>query len=79
MAKIPQKKPYIIKVEGMAPVILEYRVMAENEDRAYQVFDKQPYLLQLFNPPQVDKARVRKIRVSIRSQFTNIINWVKSF
>lgn len=78
--KTPKKKnPYIIRVEGMAPITMELRVLAEDEDEAFEIFEKYPHRVQHLGPPQPNLNKLIKKRVAIKNMYTSIINWVKNF
>ena len=75
----PQRKEFIIRVEGLIPAVVEYKVMAYTEDDAYKTFDKDPYLLNLVSPPKILPGKIIKKKISIRSSFSTLITWMKQF
>lgn len=58
-------KNYIVKVEGLIPVTVEYRVTAESEREAYDQIKKMPKLPD--SPPRIYSTKFLKtISVSAR-------------
>ncbi len=77
--KPKQKQYYSIKVEGLAPIIAEFRVLAEDEEEAYRMFEKQPYMVQPLSPPKPDMRKLIKKKITIKNMLTNMIGFVRSF
>jgi len=76
------KKPkqwYQIMVEGEVPIVVYYRVFAEDEDAAFDILERQPHMLQLDSHPKPELRRVKKRKVSIKNLLTGWINWVRTF
>lgn len=74
-----QSKPFVVRIEGQAPVVVEYRVYAEDEDEAFEIIDKFPFKGQLLGPPKPDITRLQKKKVAIKNLFTSMINWTRTF
>ena len=79
MAHIKPKKKYLVRVEGIAPVIAEYEVLAENEEEAVQLLERQPHLQKLREKPNIDLPHMRKYRLSVKDLLTGMIGLRKSF
>lgn len=77
--KKPEKQWYSVRVEGMAPVTVEYRVYAENEDDAFNIFQTSPQYVQLQDRPRIDHRKIIKKRVVIKNLLTGMINWIRQF
>ena len=75
----PIKKKYKIKVEGMAPVSVQYDIWAHNENEAYYILDKQPHLLKLRERPNIDLPRMKKVSVQITNLLNGLVEFVKRF
>lgn len=72
-----QKQWFQVRIEGMAPVTVEYRVMALDEDEAFQLVEQGRALP--LDKPRVDTRRLQKSKVLIKNLFTGWINWVRNF
>jgi hypothetical protein len=79
MARTAPKKKYLVRVEGIAPIIAEYEVWAENEEDAARLLDTQPHLQKLRDRPNIDLPRMRKFRLSVKDLMTGMIGLRKSF
>lgn len=73
------KKYFEVKLEGMAPVILTYRIYAENEEEAYKIIDKSPHMAKLTSQPIIDMPRVRRRKISIKDLTTGLISFIRNF
>lgn len=83
MASKKQEKPkvpqhYILKVEGIAPVIAEYRVLAIDEDDALEQFKKGKIVRQEA-PIRILPHQIKPKKISVRDQLTGLINRIKNF
>ncbi len=72
------KQRYVIVVEGLAPVKAEFQVMAEDEHEALKMLDN-PRLLTLRQRPDVDLARLRRQKATIKEGLSSLIKMVKNF
>ena len=75
MAAAKQKRWYLVKVEAIAPVIVEFRVNASSPDEAFQMVDKAPQQAELVAKPQIDFRRLKKIRAMVRDSLSGV--WIK--
>lgn len=76
-----QKSYFNVKIEGTAPIVVEYRVLAEDEDMAFEMIDKRHMIsgVQQLGPPHVDLRKINKKRVTIKNIMTGMINWMRNF
>ena len=77
--KPKQKQWFVVRVEGLAPVIVEYRVFAESEQEAFDTANRSPTQTHLNSPPKIDLPRMKKIKASVKSMTSSFINWTKTF
>jgi hypothetical protein len=73
------KKKYLIKVEGLAPVMATFEVWAEDEEQAAQIFEKQPNLVKLRERPFIDLPHMHKRKVSVQDLLTGMMKVIRSF
>lgn len=78
-AEIKKKQAFVIKVEGLIPASVDFRVMAEDEDEAYEIYENSPHLAKALNPPKILPGKIIKKRITIKSALSVFTNWVKSF
>ena len=74
-----QKNWFIVRIEGIAPVIVEYRVHAFDEDEAFDIINQRPQQAKLQSQPRIDFVRIKKLRVSIKNLLTGAANWMRRF
>ena len=74
--EIPQKKPYTVKLEVMAPVELTYRVWAENAEQAITLFQT---MGQLSSPPKPILSRRKNIKATVYKYGTIMIEFIKKY
>ena len=67
-------KSYVVKVEGLVPVTVEYRVNAESEQEAFEKIKKMPKLPDM--PPRVFSTNFLKI-MSASARDVLSYAWVK--
>lgn len=79
MAEFNKKYWFSVRVEGIAPITVEYRIFAENEDEAFQTVEKLNYSSMLAGPPQPQLHKIQKKKVLIKNILTGMINWIRHF
>lgn len=79
MTEEKQPKPFIIQVDGLIPAQVSFKVMAENEDEAFKIFESQPHLAQPMGPPKPTPGNIIKKKVQIRSAISALTTWVRNF
>lgn len=77
-----QKKYFSVKLQANAPIIIEYRVFAKDEDDAYKIAESQ--LINnshgmMIRPPKIDFSRIKKNKIEIKDLITGLIVWQKLF
>lgn len=77
--KPKQKHWYQITVEGIAPVKLQFRVFADSEDNAFEIYSKNPSMAPMDGRPHIELRQLNKKRVTIKNLITGMINWIKVF
>ena len=77
----PKKKRWFrVRLEGVAPVVVEFQAFAEDEDQAFEMVEKKSLgYVQMLEKPSVDIAKMKKSRVLIKDLTTGLINWVRKF
>lgn len=75
--KPKQKQWFQIMIDGDAPVNVQFRVFAEDEDQAFEMFEKG--MVQMDGRPQIDVRRMRKRKVSIKNLLNGLISWTRQF
>lgn len=73
----PQKHYYDITVEVLAPVTLSYRAYAENTEEALALAEK--LTLPLRRPPLIHFARAKKLKATIYTAGSSLIQLVKNY
>lgn len=71
------KKFYEITAEGTVPIVMKLRIFAEDEEQAYNIFNKYPHQVTLLGH-KIDFKRLNKRKITIKDLQTNIINFVKN-
>lgn len=74
----PQKRRYVLMVEGMVPVKLLFETWAFDENEALKQLDN-PQLIRLKDKPDIDIPRVRRRKVQVKDGITSLIKIVKNF
>ena len=77
--KPKQKQWFLIYVEGIAPVKAQFRVFAEDEEKAFETLERNPHLTQMDGRPHIDLKRINQRKISIKNLMTGMINWVRKF
>lgn len=77
-----QKKYFSVKLQAVAPIIIEYRIFAEDEDEAHKIAESQ--LINnshgmMIRAPKIDFSRIRKNKIEIKDLLTGIVTWQKLF
>lgn len=72
-----EKKWFEIKVEGIVPITITYRVFTEDEDKAFEEYMQGKATL--LEKPRLDLRQIKRRRVSIRNITSALFNWVKKF
>jgi len=75
----PKKSWFLVRMEGTAPVVMQFRVLAENEDEAFKMVETRPDQIWPQGPPDVNMKHMQKRKVSIKNTLTGMINWVRNF
>lgn len=75
--KPKQKQWFLITIEGNAPVSVQFRAFAEDEDQAFDMFEKG--MVQMDGRPQIDVRRIHKRKVSIKNLLNGLISWTRQF
>lgn len=73
------KQKFIVQVEGIAPFVAQYEVWAEDEEKAAEIFETQPWTLKLRDRPFIDLPRMRRKKLSVKNLLTGMINLVRNF
>lgn len=73
------KIPFVIEVEGMLPAKISFRVIAENEEQAYEIYEKNPGVLNLIHAPKILPGKIIPKKITIRKYSSVIANWCKKF
>lgn len=73
-----EKKRYVITVEGIAPVIVQFETWAKDEDQALKQLDN-PQLLSVRQRPDIDISRVRRRKVTIKDALTSLVKLIRNF
>jgi hypothetical protein len=66
------KKKFVIKVEGIAPVKMEFEVWAYDAEEAYESLNR-PSSITPRMPPRVDLSRMKRTKVEIKDPLTSEI------
>ena len=77
MPEIKQKQWFSVHIEGIAPVIVEYRIFAEDEEQAMQMVEQGRG--QLDGRPHIELRHMQKRKVSIKNMLTGFVKWVRNF
>ncbi len=81
--KLPEKPKlhvFVVEVEGLIPATVKFRVMAENEDQAFEIFDKSPHMAHPLGPPIPHPGgRIKRTKISIRNAISVFTTWVRNF
>ena len=75
----PQKVQYIVEVEGLMPVKIVFKVMAENEEEAYKIFDTRPDQCTALHQPKPMPGKIKPKKISIRHYTSALITWMRKF
>jgi len=76
----PKLYVFVVEVEGTIPSTTKFRVMAEDEEQAFEIFDKTPHMAHPLGPPMPHPGgRIKKTKISIRSATSAFITWVRKF
>jgi hypothetical protein len=65
------KNYFIVRVEGIAPVFLEYRVLAEDPEGALEEYKKGRVTLE--SAPKVVQTKVQRHNVSVKDLKTGLV------
>lgn len=80
MSEQNKKQWFLVRIDGVAPVSIEYRIFAETEDAAFELAVKgaAPNVY-LNNKPHISIPKLQKKKVSIKNLLTGWITWVRNF
>lgn len=70
---------FAIHVEGIAPVKATYRVLAEDEKEASEIFETRPYEVFLQNKPVTDIKRMVKKKAIFQSMVNGLVKLIKNY
>ena len=73
------KRYYIINVEGLVPAKVDFRVLAEDEDDAYRIFENHPEKCTPLCPPRPQPGKIKPKKISIRDTASALVKWMKNF
>lgn len=77
--KEPKKHYFIIKVEGLIPAEISFRVLAETEKQAFDIYKKRPELATVLHQPKILPGKIKEKKIQIRNAMSNLITWIKNF
>jgi len=73
-----QKRPFLITVEGVAPVKIQLETWAYNEEEAMEQLNNQQ-LVRIRERPEVDVPRIIRKKVTVKDMLTSLVKLVKNF
>lgn len=76
VAQVKTKQYYTVKVEANTPVLLTYRVYAEDPEQAIELVQRNP-LSNLSEAPKPLLARMRKLKATVYSAGNSLIQFTK--
>ena len=79
MGEIKPKKYYSVVIEGTAPIRLEYKILAEDENDAYQQWEQRKFSNPPLSPPRIDFSRMTIRKISIKEAYSSLITWIRNF
>ena len=77
--KQAQKQWYLVEYQGVAPVVVKLRVLAENEEDAFSIAETNRAQTYLEEKPRVDDKFMVKKKVSVKNLLTGIVGFIKNF
>ncbi len=72
------KRRFVVEVHGIAPVTVQLETWAYDEEEALQQLDN-PRLMSIRQRPNIDLAKLRRQKVTIKDALTSLIKIVKNF
>ena len=75
----PKKVQYLIEVEGLIPAKVVFKVMAENEEQAYKIFDTRPDQCTALHQPKIMPGKIKPKKICIRHYTSALITWMRNF
>ena len=76
---LPKKSYYILEVNGLMPVQVNFRVLAENEEEAYKIFDTRPDQATPMGQPKPMPGKIIPKKICIRNSVSALITWMRNF
>jgi len=80
--KLPPAKElhyYTVKVEVTAPLVLEYRVLAEDPEEALDIVNKASPGQFFVSPPKPNLSKMKKLKANIYLAGTSLLKLTKKF
>lgn len=77
--KVKAKQYFLVRLEGEAPVIHTLRVLAADEDEAFNIATRLPHLSVPIGPPEINLRLLKVRKASVKNTLTGMINWLKNF
>jgi len=77
MQKKPNKQEksyYLVEIEGLVPVTLKYRVLAENSEEAINEHKNSP----LLENPNIKMSKIKKVHAKVYEMTTSQLKLIKN-
>lgn len=74
-----EKKRYIVKLEGMVPVELEYIVFAKSQAEAFEIIDQKFLTYPPRTQPKMLLNRLKKTKIQVINSLTGISKILKRY
>ena len=75
----PKLHYFILKVEGLVPAEVKFRVQAEDEEQAYKLFETRPDKCTPLQSPRPLPGKIKPTKISINNAMSGLITWVRKF
>lgn len=72
------KQYYTVKIESTGPVLLTYRVFAEDENEAFEMIKKNPNQ-SMSEPPKHSLSKLKRLKATVYQAGSSLIKLVKNF
>ncbi|NJO18582.1 MAG: hypothetical protein HC877_23495 [Thioploca sp.] len=73
------KQKYLITIEAIAPIIVEFEVYASDPEEAFNLIDKSPHLYKPRKIPQIFFNKMSKKYLQIKNMFNSKIEIKKIY
>ncbi len=78
-SKNPEKRLFILEVEGFIPMKLQFETWAENEEEALENLDHKKHLVRIRKAPEFSLSKLKSRKTVVIEFLSSIVKKIRNF